>query len=252
MKPKLDYLVVDIDNTFIYHRTVASANKLFVGFIYDLFDKELEDKMFTVKESLISLIKLIIIFYKFNPSFEKIKGIIYLKLIGFYLYVWNFFRFFFNRFFYMSSEKMIKVWSDAVIRLNVKEKEYKLSEEVVKKNINEKVLKVYNKLRRENPKMKVIAITQSFMIKDDPIKKILKLDYLESNKFLVRNKVIKKAVFNVLDKDDKLKLAEKYIKKGNVGIFIEDYDDISLLKLKNLKFVFYNKRLRKFVPKELK
>ena len=42
-KGKLDLLIIDIDDTFVYHRAVAVANKIFLSLIYSLFGKKLKD-----------------------------------------------------------------------------------------------------------------------------------------------------------------------------------------------------------------
>ena len=100
--------------------------------------------------------------------------------------------------------------------------------------------------------MYVLAITESFNVKEDPIKKILDIDEIISNKFIANNGIISNYKINVSNGEDKKKIAEKIIKKKksrNIGLFVEEYDDIELLKLKNLKFIAYNKRLRRFVTK---
>ena len=99
--------------------------------------------------------------------------------------------------------------------------------------------------------MYVLAMTESFNVKGDPIKKILDIDEIISNKFISNKGIISKYKINVSKKEDKKKIAEKIIKKikaKNIGIFVEEYDDIELLKLKNLRFIAYNKRLRRFIP----
>ncbi|MBI4148907.1 hypothetical protein HY491_00515 [Candidatus Woesearchaeota archaeon] len=50
---------------------------------------------------------------------------------------------------------------------------------------------------------------------------------------------------------DKKKIADEAIRQlqpKSVGIFISDYDDLELLKVRNLKFIAYEKKLRRFIP----
>lgn len=243
----LDLLVIDIDDTFIYHRTVALANKLFLETVYSFFNKKLPDGLYTTRKTMRLTIKTLLLnFYKFNPSSKKIKRLARLKLTAFYLYLLYFLRKLNNRFFKIkSSEKIIKIWADTVVKLGIKEEEYKLSKEVIKKNLNKGILQIYNKVK---PK-RVIAISQNFVVKEDPIKKILGIDVVESNQFLVSNGYITGYRLNVKNKEDKLRIARKY-KGKRIGIFIEDYDDILLLRLKNLRFVLYKRKLERFIDKK--
>ena len=80
--------------------------------------------------------------------------------------------------------------------------------------------------------MKVLALTQSFTVNGDPIKEILKVDALESNKFIVKNGIIAGSKINIEDGKDKKRIAERMIKRfkaKNIGIFVDDYDDALLL-----------------------
>ncbi len=73
--PNLDLLIIDIDDTFIYHRTVAIANKLFLDATYRIFGKQINNnEIYTTKKSIFLIIKLITFnFYRFNPTIKKIK-----------------------------------------------------------------------------------------------------------------------------------------------------------------------------------
>ena len=206
-KGKLDLLIIDIDDTFIYHRTVALANKIFLNSLYDF----------------------------------SIKKIIKLARTGIYLHILNMIRKVNNKFFRtISCEKMIKIWAKTVVKLKIKAEDYEISEEILKKNIYKNIFDIYRSLKKNNKDMYVLAMTESFNVKGDPIKKILDIDEIISNYKI-----------NVSKKEDKKRIAEKTIKKikaKNIGIFVEEYDDIELLKLKNLRFIAYNKRLRRFIP----
>ena len=252
---KLDLLIIDIDDTFIYHRTVALANKIFLKIIYGVFGKKLkEDKLYKTKKSLFLMFMVVILnFFRLKLDKIRIKKFFKLVKISVYLHFLNFIREINNRFFKLiSCEKIIKVWANTVVSLNIKSSEYQLSKDVIQKNLNKKVLDVYNSLKKLNPNMKVVAITQNFVVNGDNVKEILGIDLVKSNRFFVENGVISGFELKVKNGKDKKKIADEVIKKfkpKSVGLFVEDYDDISLLKLKNLKFVFYKKKLKRFICK---
>jgi len=213
-KNKLDLLIIDIDDTFIYHRTVASANKIFLNSLCDF----------------------------------SIKRIIRLAKTGIYLHILNIIRKINNRFFkVVSCEKMIRIWADTVINLKIKAEDYEIPEKVIKRDIYKNVFDIYNQLNTKY----VLAMTESFNVKEDPIKDILGIDEIISNQFISDKGIIVKYKINISKGKDKKRIAEKVIKKikaKNIGIFIEEYDDLELLKLKNLRFIAYNKRLKRFIP----
>ena len=106
-------------------------------------------------------------------------------------------------------------------------------------------------MKKDNPK--VAAITEHFAIGEDPIKKVLGIDALISNKFIVKNGTITGCLLSVKNSQDKKRIAEKLAKKfksKNIGIIIEDYDDTSLLELRNLRFAAYTKKLKRFIDKK--
>ena len=242
-KGKLDLLIIDIDDTFVYHRTVAAANKIFLS----LFGVKLKDKIYTTKKSIFLVL---LNFFRFRFQ----KKIIKLFFIGFYLHLLNMIREINNRFFgIISSEKVIKVWANTVISLGMKSSEYQLSRKALKNNLNKKVLGVYNSLKKSNSKMKVLALTQSFTVNGDPIKEILGIDMIETNRFISKDGIITGSEINIRDGEDKKKIADRVIKKlktKNIGLFIDDYDDALLLKLNNVRFVLYKKKLKRFMQKE--
>ena len=239
-KDKLDLLIIDIDDTFVYHRTVAAANKLFLS----LFGIKIKDRIYTSKKSIFLLL---LNFFRFRPN----KKIFRLFWTAIYLHFLNIIREVNNKLFnIISSERIIKIWANTVVNLQIKAKEYELSKKAIKDNLNQNVLRIYNSLRKSNPKMKVLAMTQSFTVNGDPIKEILKVDILESNKFIVKNGIIAGSKVNIKDGKDKKRIAEGVIKRfkaKNIGVFADDYDDALLLKLKNLRFVLYKKKLERFI-----
>lgn len=251
---KLDLLIIDIDNTFIYHRTVALANKIFLDTLYGFFGKKVRDILYTTKKSVFLMFKVIILNF-FRVKFDKttIKKFVNLLIIGVYLHLLSLIRELNNRFFKpISCEKIIKVWAKTIVLLNIKSSEYQLSKNVIEKNLNKKVLSVYNSLKRLNPRMNVVAITQNFVVSHDYVKEILGIDLVRSNRFVVDDGIITGFNLNVKNARDKKRIADKVIRKfkpKSIGLFVEDYDDAFLLKLENLKFVLYKKKLKRFIDK---
>lgn len=250
-KGKLDLLIIDIDDTFIYHRTVAAANKIFLELVYSIFNKKLKEDIYATKKSFFLIFNLIFFnFFRIRIN-KNIKKIVKLIKTGIYLHILNIIRKINNRFFkIISCEKMIKVWVETVIDLQIEAEDYEISERVIKNNIYKNVFDIYKSLKSKY----VLAITESFNIKEDPIKKILDINEIISNRFISKKRIISGYEINVSKGEDKKRIVEKVIKKvkaKNIGIFIEDYDDVELLKLKNLRFIAYNKRLRRFIPKDI-
>lgn len=249
----LDLLIVDIDDTFLYHRTVAVANKLFLGLVYKLFRKKLADNnLYTTRKSLVILFKLIVFnFFRFKFDRETLKNIFKLSFVAIRLHFIQLFRQLNNPFFgIISSERLISIWANAIVSIHVKASDYNISSAVIKSNLDNNVRNAYNFLRKSNPKMKVVALTQSFSVGVDPIKKVLGFDFVISNKFVEKKGFISGFELNIKDGFDKKKIAEKFIKKfksKSIGLFVDDYDDVGLLSLKNLSFVLYKKRLKRFM-----
>ncbi|MBW2978025.1 hypothetical protein KY331_04225 [Candidatus Woesearchaeota archaeon] len=241
MKSKLDLLIIDIDDTFIYHRTVAAANRLFLKFLL----RKKFNKFYTTKKSIFLIL---LNFYRIRLN-KKVLKLIWTAIK---LHLVDCVRRVNNRFFNGSScEKMIRIWANAVVDLNVRADDYKFSSRVIKENINQKVLKMYNSLRQSKPK--VVAITEHFAIGEDVIKKVLGIDILKSNEFIVKKGMITGCLLNVKHSQDKKRIAERIAKKfksKNIGIVIQDYEDTSLLELKNLKFAAYTKKLKRFIDKK--
>jgi phosphoserine phosphatase len=230
--PYLDLLIIDIDDTFVYHRTVALANRIFLE---EISGKKL-DGFYTTKKALFLAPFLL---RKIN------KRVFTLLFTAVRLYLLNLIRAINNRFFDIEScEKMIKIWADAVVKLKIKENRYILSKETIKNNLNKKILGICNSIKTE--KTKIIAITEHFNIGQDPIKEVLGINKMISNKFITKNGIITDFRLNVKNKEDKFNIAKQF-KVKNIGLIIEDYDDLGLLKLKNIKFVLYKKHLKRWI-----
>lgn len=251
---KIDLLIMDIDDTFIYHRTVAAAHQLYLSLFYSLHNKRLDcSRIYTTGKSLFLISKTKLLeFYRFRYKKEILNKLFRLYLTAIRLHILNMIRKINNRFFRIkSSENLIRIWADTVAGLRIKVSEYQLSEKAVKESLNKGILSVYNSIREQNPKMKVLAVTEGFSTGKDPIKKILRIDFLESNRFTSEKGMITGSKITIKNKEDKRRIAEKYAKDyKNIGIIIDDYDDIGLLKLKNLRLIIYKKRLKKFIKKD--
>ncbi|MBT4540821.1 hypothetical protein HOC35_04880 [Candidatus Woesearchaeota archaeon] len=235
---KFDLIIIDIDDTFLPHRTVSVGYKLFWQYLGNFFCL----KLFR------------------------------LSILGLKLYLAKCFREVKNKFRnekFESNKKLINIWGEGIVRLGINAKDYEISENRIKEKLFKKTLKLLDVVRKENPTAYVVAITQSFnlvnekdkLIKNslkinDPITKVLGIDELYSNVFYYGKEGI------IVDKEllikngfDKLDIAEKVMKKinaKNVGLFIDDYDDLKLLGLKgNVQVVYTGWKIRKFADKKL-
>lgn len=252
----IDLLIIDIDDTFIYHRTVAAANRLFLENIFCLFGRKIEhNKIYTTNESLLILFRLILLnFFRIKIKKEKIKRILILSKAAIILHFLNIIRIIKNRFLsILSNEKMIRIWAKTIVSLKIKKEEYYISKKVIEENLNKKILTIYESLKKLNPRMYVLAMSQSFSIDKDPIKDILKIDIIESNKFRADKKgIISGFELKVKNAKDKKQIADNLvikIKPKNIALFADDYDDVLLLGLKNLKFIVYRRMLKRFLSK---
>lgn len=252
----IDLLIIDIDDTFIYHRTVAAANRLFLENVFSLFGRKIEhNKIYTTKDSLLILFRLILFnFFRIKIKKEKIKKILILSKAAIILHFLNMIRSINNRFFrIISSKRMIEIWAKTVVSLKIRKEEYSISKKVIEDNFDKKILNIYNSLKKLNPKMHVLAMSQSFSINKDPIKDILGIDMIKSNTFSVNKQgFISGFELRIKNAEDKKQIADKLIRKikpKNIALFADDYDDFLLLKLEKLKFVIHKKQLNRFLDK---
>ncbi|MBD3310489.1 hypothetical protein GF351_04675 [Candidatus Woesearchaeota archaeon] len=245
---KLDMLIIDIDDTFVYHRTVAIANKIFLERIYRMFGKKLEgDRLYTTGRSVLLASKVILLsFWRFRPV--ETGKFIRLKMVAAWLHLLNMLRQAVNRIKpVMSNEKMIRLWADTVEKLEMPADDYRLSQRALRQSLRKEPLRQLEKLKKDNKGLKVVAISQNFAARVDPITEILGIDAVECNWFLTDRKGrIAGYLLNVKNGKDKRRIAEKYGGR-NVGLIIENYDDLELLKLKGVRFVMCSKKLKRFV-----
>ncbi|MFH1053697.1 MAG: hypothetical protein V1740_04765 [Candidatus Woesearchaeota archaeon] len=231
---RIDLIIIDIDDTFLYHRTVAIANRLFVKSL--LGEK---GEFYTTGEGIRK-----ILINPFKIRFNK-KSLILAKT-GLQLHLMNIYRQITKR----SSENLIRKWADTVVEIGVKEQDYKIPEKTIKKIIYPNLFGIYKRLRKNNPLMKVLALSQHFKVGKDPIVNILGINESESNEFAINNKgIINDYKIKIKNKRDKLMLAKKTINKQkakSIGLIIQDYDDLGLLELDNIKLIVHSRKLRKY------
>ncbi len=251
----IDLLIIDIDDTFIYHRTVAVANKLFLSSVYELFGRKLrEDRILTTARMLRLLAKVVLLdLFSYNSKPEASKRASRLARAGLQLHFLYLLREINNKLSsrMMSSERFIRKWAGTVVKLGIPAKEYEIPERLVENSLNRRVLGIYNAARSANPAMKVLAMSQSFAVADEPLQKMMGIDIMEQNRFMANSSGIICGFFlNVKNAEDKKKIAEAAIgrlKPKGIGLFVEDYDDYLLLGLKNISFVLYKRRLKRFI-----
>ncbi len=253
--PKLDLLIIDIDDTFVYHLTVAAANKLFLQNLHSMFGKKLnENELYTAPKTMLIAMKVVMLnFFRFKPTKQLIRRHIKLKYAAVQLYIMYIYRQIHNKLSnkIINSGKFINIWADAVVSLGITSKDYEIQGNLVKKAIDKKILSIYNSLRKQNPTMKVLAMTQSFVVNENTIKEILRINIFESNKFVTdKDSRICGYLLSVKSYEDKKRIAQDVVDKykaKKIGLFVEDYDDYQLLSLENLRFVLYKKRLKRFI-----
>jgi len=252
--PALDLLIVDLDSTFIYHRTVALANKLYLESFCKLFGRTIVPyQRYTSSMMFLALLKLFFFhFYRFRLKKNTLRTIFILTGVGSYLHLLNLLREFRNRFFSIqSNQKMIQIWARTLIALHLREEQYQLSMEEVRNHLQKKVVAILRTIKKQNPSLRVMGISQHFTMGKDHLESILGLDQIASNTLLVdKHGFITKYQLFVRNGGDKSILALKSIKEYKslrIGLIIDDYDDISLLSLENLFFVLYKRKIKRFL-----
>ncbi|MBI2548745.1 hypothetical protein HYW21_05330 [Candidatus Woesearchaeota archaeon] len=253
----IDLLIVDIDDTFIYHRTVAIANKIFLQEVARLFGTTVpKNQLCTTKTTVLSLIQLGKHIGHWKLTIKQGSRVLYLSAAALLLYTLHFFRRIHNEIQpTLSNEYIVRIWAETVIKLGMPVEEYSLSPDVINRHLKRKVMRIYGELRKQHPQMKVVAISQDFAVanqRKDAIKAALQLTKTYSNKFIPNQEgTIKNYHLLVKNGQDKKKIAEKEIQQSKakrIGIFIDDYDDLKLLELKGIVFILYHQRLEQYIP----
>ena len=246
--PSLDVLIIDIDNTFIYHRTVALANRLVVENWCRLFGKKIyTQELYTTEKALGAMA--CVPLWCFRWDTRCVKKLLILASSACTLYSLNLHRILANKMgLHVSNERMIRAWAKTIQRLRLISSDYVLAPQLVKRNLRPQMLALYKNIRRQNPALKVVAISQHFAIDGGPLQKLLSIDVLISNRLKVRaNRVVPELV--CLNGEDKLRLAKRFcMGAASVGVFIEDFDELPLLKLPSLAAVFCSRHMRRYLP----
>ena len=232
MKSPKTLIIIDIDDTFLPHRTVSIGHRLFWKRFPDI-------KLFLLGAELY-MIKL----------YREILNMIGIRI---------------------SNEYLIRKWIGGIIRSDVTKKEYELPCSNLRKLIYSDIFDLYRRLLSIHPDRHVIAITKSFMVynscnkpdfdmPNNPLFKILWIDEFYSNKFFTDKKdtkieIIRSAEIIIKNGKDKLRIAQDAVNRitpKKVILFIDDYEDLELLRLREIKGLevvtaFAGKKIRKYV-----
>lgn len=256
----IDLLIVDIDDTFLYHRTVANANMIFLEEVCRLFNAKAEREILGTWQTLGKILYLKITrLHRLRLKKDVVFRILFLLKTAFVLYPLDAARVLLDRVRIKNNinSRMITRWAEAVKKLGIKGSEYGFSKETVKKALYPIVLGIYQTIRNSNPKMKTAAISMGFKArgKKEPLQELLKLDYYFSNEFLCgKNGRITGYKINIKNGQDKKRIAEKLVKRlkaKRIAVIIEDYEDLKLLELKNVAEVMYSRKIGKFIGKKV-
>src|SRR3989344_967818 len=244
---RLDLVIVDIDDVFVYHRTVAAANQAFLRLVSGIAGEKLRDDFYTTRKAVFLLASLILFrFYRIKAD-RRLGKVLRLGAVAIRLYLLHLWREAVNRIFpVVSCRSMIRTWADAAVRLQIAERDYTIPERVLRKSIRRDAFSLYRSVAKRG-----LAISEHFAVHDDPMRRILGVEMMVSNRFIVRNGIISGHDIIVADGRDKKKIADEAIRRlrpKSVGIFISDYDDLGLLKIKNLSFVAYGRNLWRLIP----
>ncbi|MBU0536516.1 MAG: hypothetical protein KKE20_06105 [Nanoarchaeota archaeon] len=249
----LDLILIDIDDSFIYHRTVAVANRLFLNNFCGLFGESIKG-FFTTKDAVRKMLRTVYKRWKyFDPDFRRVYGLALLSGSAIALYFLDFLREFINAVGgSMSNRPIIEVWSRTMILLRPECREYHLGRDDIKDNIYPAMKRVYDEIRRRNSKAFITAITENISIEgmSNPIMDVLHIDQMEKNTFFCRKGEIVDYRIDVGDRHDKKRIAERIIrqrKAKKVCIIIDDYEDLGLLELKQVKAVICTPKIRRLV-----
>ena len=252
----IDLLIIDIDDSFIYHRTVAVANRIFLDNFLGLFGTRAEG-FFTTKETVIEVLKVIYRrLFSFRPRKNNLYNLLVLSGSALLLHTLNLTRVAVNMLGgRMSNRTIIGLWADTVAYLGIDCDECIISKETVKKNIYPEMKQIYDEIKSMDPHMFVAAISENLSVegRKDPIMGILGIDFMKTNMLLCKKGKINGCKKDVCDGKDKRRIAEEIImirRPKKVGIIIDDYDDLELLSLKDVKVVVYSPKIERFIDKK--
>lgn len=258
--PKLDALIVDIDDTFLPHRTVAAANQLYIDTFRRMFGlRDRSKQILSTGQTAVRIMKIVFSrLHQFNPSLDDLKRFVLLTWSAAVLHTFFVLRECANKTgISVSNEWAIRFWAETILRLKIEAKDYGFRSAYILNALYKNPLRILQQLRKANPGLRAIGLSQDFSIAQelDPVAKLLSLDHYVSNEFIVKNKIIVSGKTKVLNASDKLRVAEQLIYDNNarIGLMIDDYDDLALLRLKGVRYVWAKKKVFKFVnPKKFK
>lgn len=253
----IDLMIIDIDDAFIYHRTVAVANRIFLNEIAGLFSARIEEKkLLTTTNAFKEIFKIVFRnLFRIRLRKKNLGRLYALSVSALSLYALDVLRELSGLFGGgRSNRKIITLWAYTVKKLNIKCSDYVISRKIIKASLYPGMIEAYKKIRKENPKVYVAAISQNFSVdgKKDPIMDLLDIDFMKTNSFRCTKGFITGYDVDVADSDDKKRIAEAIIRKRkakSIGLIMDDYEDLGLLELKNLKLVVYTKKIERFIDK---
>jgi len=257
--PKIDLLIMDIDDAFLYHRTVAAANRIFLNTIAGFFGARIREKrLLTTADAFMKSLK--VIFYNIHEFRFSKRGFRRFAILSGYavlLHLLNAARELFNLLGgKMSNKAIIMAWAAAVKKARINEKEYSTDKEVIRKSLYDETKEVFDRIRRANRKMDIAAISENFSLstRKDPIIRLLDIGFMKSNTLICDKKGdITDYKISIASRDDKKRVAQAIIMKTkakNIGIIIDDYDDLGLLGIDGLKLVVYAPKIERFIDKK--
>jgi len=250
----LDLLIMDIDNSFIPHRTVDAGYRLFLKNLSRMYCKDLRrEEYYTTSRAWIAGFRIMTGgILHMRPKGAAIGRVAKLAAVGFYLHALYLRREATNRYIRrQGSERLIGAWVKAVIGSGVRKDGLYPGKGTIERSLDRRSLAIYGKIREENPGMRVIAISQNFVIDKDPIKEILSIDEIHSNRFLYNKRgIITGHRVRGENGRDKGRTAGRLVKEHKarrIGVIVEDYDDLELLEMKGVALAVCSRKIRRFI-----
>ena len=144
----IDLLIMDIDDAFIYHRTVAVANRIFLKEVAGLFcAKTGGKKILTTGKAFKEIFRIVFSnFSRIRLRRNHLYRIYTLSISALSLYILNVFRELSGLFGGgRSNRKMIMLWADTVKKLNIKCSDYIISRKIIEAGLYPGMMEMYKK-----------------------------------------------------------------------------------------------------------
>ncbi len=247
--PHPDLLIVDVDDTFLPHRTVAIGNYLFLSRWYRLFGLSLPHRVYTTKEMFLSLLTALTSARGVFLSWRLLYGLALLSFSGAVLHLLEAVRRTAN---WMGlpfpTVTQMRLWGWTICRLHIGAAEYELPAEALSAALCPAAVERLRSLSGSDTE--VVGISEHFSCGKDSLAGLLPFSRLVSNRFLTdRSGRIVGYRLDVTCAESKYRHALALAGRSRVrrvGIFIEDYDDRLLLRLPKLSYVWMHPRLWRY------